>query len=99
MRIFIGIIILLGVLTTTIETNEIFGQEGSKGDILAKSSLNLMVMDVFLSNCEKFNESDGKHTELAQLCVEFFKDFNSKYLELRAENQNYIEGISNLLEK
>ena len=91
LNIYTGIIAISGILITMIGINEVVGQEGTKGHIFAMASLNLEQVEMHLSNCKNFNESQSDKVELAKLCLEFVKDFNSKYSELREENQKYIE--------
>jgi len=44
-------------------------------------------------------ESGSENVELAELCLEYVKDFNSKFSELRTQNPKYFEAIENLLQK
>src|SRR5215208_449398 len=96
--IYTGIIIS-GILTTIIGINEVIGQEDTKGHVLAMASLNLRQLEAHISNCEKFNESESDNAELAKLCLEYVKDFNSKFSELRTGNQEYFDAITNLMQK
>ena len=97
---YMGIIIITGILITIIGiNNEVVGQEDTKGHILAMASLNIDQLEMHLSNCEKFNESSSDNAELAKLCLEYVKDFNSKFSEMITENQKYFEAIENLLQK
>ena len=55
--------------------------------------LNIDQIEMYLSNCEKFNELGFDNDELAKLCLEYVKDFNSTFSELRTENQKYFEAV------
>jgi hypothetical protein len=62
------------------------------------ASLNIDQLEMHLSNCGKFNESESDNVELAKLCLEYVKDFNSKFSELRIESQKYFEAITKLIQ-
>jgi hypothetical protein len=96
---YTSIIIISGILITITGINKVIGQEDSTGHILATASLNIDQLEMHLSNCEKFNESGFENVELAELCLEYVKDFNSKFSELRTQNPKYFEAIENLLQK
>ena len=95
---FISIFLVSVLVVGIIGKNEVVGQEETKGHIFAMASLNIDQIEMHLSNCEKFNESGSDNVELAKLCLEYVKDFNSKFSELRTENQQYFEAIENLLQ-
>lgn len=93
LSIYIGVIILSGSLITIIGINEVFGQADNKEHILAMTSLNIQQLEGHLFTCEKSNKSESDNVEFAELCLEYLKDFNTKFSELRTENQKYFETL------